>query len=149
MQQIGEIVKTHKFKNKKGEEKQMNIYVIPNNIQKYMAFMLRYNLVLIDSFQFMSSSLEKLVSNLSKKGLKCTSEIFKEKERDVISQKGVYPYDYIDSFDKFNQTTLPTKEQFYSQLNDKRIPDEQYQHAISRACYGFNVKNMGEYHDIY
>ena len=61
MQEIGAIVKKHAYKNKKGEEKQMNINAIPNNMEKYMAFMLGNHLTFIDSFQFMSSSLDKLV----------------------------------------------------------------------------------------
>ena len=72
MQQIGKIVKKHTYKNKKGEEKQMNINAIPNNMEKYMAFMLGNHLTFIDSFQFMSSSLDKLVSNLPTEALKYT-----------------------------------------------------------------------------
>ena len=60
MQQIGANSKrAHAYKNKKGEEKQMNINAIPNNMEKYMAFMLGNHLTFIDSFQFMSSSLGK------------------------------------------------------------------------------------------
>ena len=70
MQEIGEIVKKNTYKNKKGEEKQMNINAIPNNMEKYMAFMLGNNLGFLDSFQYMSSSLEKLVKNITKCG-KC------------------------------------------------------------------------------
>ena len=70
-----------------------------------MAFMLGHNLVFIDSFQFMSSSLDKLANNLPKESFKYTSEIFKkEKHFNLITKKGVYPYDYMDSFDKFNET---------------------------------------------
>ena len=54
MQEIGEIVKNHTYTNKKGEKCQMNINAIPNNMEKYMAFMLGNNLTFIDSFQFMS-----------------------------------------------------------------------------------------------
>ena len=70
MQEIGAIVRKNTYKNKKGEEKQMNINAIPNNMEKYMAFMLGNHLVFLDSFQFMSSGLEKLVSNLPKQSLK-------------------------------------------------------------------------------
>ena len=59
MQEIGEIVKKHAYTNKKGEKYQMNINAIPNNMEKYMAFMLGNHLVFLDSFQFMSSSLIK------------------------------------------------------------------------------------------
>ena len=60
MQTIGEMANKHTYKNKKWEEKQMDINVIPNNMEKYMAFMLGKHLVFIDSLQFMSSSLEKI-----------------------------------------------------------------------------------------
>ena len=64
MQTIGETADKHTYKNKKGEEKQMDINEIPNNMRKYMAFMLGKHLVFIDTLQFMSSSLDKLASNL-------------------------------------------------------------------------------------
>ena len=112
MQQIGEIAKKHAYKDKKGKEPPLKINVIPNNMEKYMAFMLGNHLNFIDSFQFMSSSLDKLVSNLPKDNLKYTSKEFTGKKLSIMSQKGVYQYDYIDSFEKFNQTELPTKEQF-------------------------------------
>ena len=63
MQQIDEIAKNHAYKNKKGEEQHLKINAISNNMEKYMAFMLGNHLNFIDSFQFMSSSLDKLVSN--------------------------------------------------------------------------------------
>ena len=130
MQEIGAIVKQYTYKNKKGQEQQMNINAIPNNMEKYMAFMLGNHLVFLDSFQFMSSSLYKLVSNLPRESLKYTSEMFKDNKLDLMARKGVYPYDYMDSFDKFNDK-LPRKEEFYSILNDEHISDEDYQHAQS------------------
>ena len=147
MQEIGEIVKKHTYTNKKGEKCQMNINAIPNNMEKYMAFMLGNHLTFIDSFQFMSSSLEKLVSNLPKESLKYTSQKFKGKKLDLMSQKGVYPYDFMDSFDKFNEK-LPPKENFYSILNDEDISDEDYKHA-QNVWNTFSLKNMGEYHNLY
>ena len=99
MQEIGAIVKEHKYTNKKGEKCQMNINAIPNNMEKYMAFMIGNHLTFIDSFQFMSSSLEKLVSNLPRESLKYTSQIFKNEKLDLMSKKGVYPYDFMDSFE--------------------------------------------------
>ena len=64
MQEIGQI--------------KMNINFIPNNMEKYMAFMLGKKLVFIGSFQFMSSSLDKLVQNLPENKFKYTSEKFKK-----------------------------------------------------------------------
>ena len=146
MQEIGAIVKNHSYTNKKGEKCQMNINAIPNNMEKYMAFMLGNHLTFIDSFQFMSSSLEKLVSNLPRESLKYTSKRFKGLKLDLMAKKGVYPYD-MDSFKKFKEQ-LPTKEEFYSILNDEHISDEDYQHA-QNVWNKFNLKNMGEYHDLY
>ena len=73
MQQIGEIAKKHAYTNKKGEKQDLNINAIPNNMEKYMAFMLGNHLTFIGSFQFMSSSLDKLVCNLPKDDLIHTS----------------------------------------------------------------------------
>ena len=88
----------------------MNISIIPNNMEKYMAFMLGRHLKFIDSFQFMNSSLEKLVNNLNKDQFYYTSKIFKGKKFDLMTKKGIYPYDYMDNFEKFNETKLPAKE---------------------------------------
>ena len=148
MQQIGEIAKKHAYTNKKGEKEDLNINAIPNNMEKYMVFMLGNHLTFIDSFQFMSSSLDKLVSNLPKEALKYTSEVFKGKKLNLMSQKGVYPYDHMDSFEKFNQMELPTKDQFYSVLNDQHITDDEYDHA-KKVWKTFKIKTMGEYHDLY
>ena len=148
MQEIGAIVKKHAYKNNKGEEKQMNINAIPNNMEKYMAFMLGNHLTFIDSFQFMSSSLDKLVSNLPAEALKYTNKIFQKEKFKLMTRKGIYPYDYMDSFEKFNKTELPTKEEFYSILNNEHISDEDYCHA-KKVWNKFQLQTMGEYHNLY
>ena len=148
MQEIGAIVKNHTFKNKKGEEKQMNINAIPNNMEKYMAFMLGKHLTFLDSFQFMSSSLDKLASNLPTKEFIYTNKQYKDKQFDLMIRKGVYPYDYMDSFKKFDETTIPKKEEFFSILNNEHISDDDYKHA-KKVWNEFKIKNMGEYHDLY
>ena len=147
MQEIGQIAKKHTYKNKKGEEQQMTINVIPNNMEKYMAFMLGKHLVFLDSFQFMSSSLEKLVSNLPDKAFKYIPEAFKNEQFKLMKQNRVYPYDYMSSFDKFNEKQLPKKD-FYSVLNNEHISDKDYTHA-KNIWKTFNLKSMGEYHDLY
>ena len=98
MQQIGKIANNYAYRDKKGKEQPLTINAIPNNMEKYMAFMLDNHLTFINSFQFMSSSLDKLVNNLPKDGLIYTSEVFKGNKLNLMSQKGVYPYDYMDSF---------------------------------------------------
>ena len=104
---------------------------IRNNMEKYMAFMLGKHLVFIDSLQFMSSSLDRLVRNLPNDAFKYTSEEIKnDKKLKLMKQKGVYPYDYMDSFNRFSEKKLPNKDDFYSILNDEHISDTQYVHAI-------------------
>ena len=125
----------------------MDINVIACNMEKYMAFMLGKNLVFLDSFQFMSSSLENLVKNLPEKEFKYTTEEFKENTK-LLARKGIYPYDYMDKFDKFNDKQLPQKAEFYSLLNDEHITDDDYKYA-KEIWQKFNLENMGKYHDLY
>ena len=90
LQQISEIAKKYMriyYKDKKGKEQPLIINAIPNNMEKYMAFMLGNHLNFIDSFQFMSLSLDKLVSNLPKKAFKYTSEEFTGKKLSLMSQR--------------------------------------------------------------
>ena len=114
MQEIGTI----------GKEYELYINCIPNNMEKYMAFMLGKYLVFLDSFQFMSSSLDRLSANLPKDKFKYTSEVFKKEKLELMTQKGVYPYDYMDSFERFNETQLPSKDDFFSQLTKDAITGE-------------------------
>ena len=148
MQDIGAIVKKYTCKNKKGEECQMNINAIPNNMEKYMAFTIGNHLTFIDSFQFMSSNLDKLVSNLPKASLKYTAQEFQDDKLNLMAKKGVYCYDHMDCFDNFNETELPTKDTFYSILNDEHFTDEDYVYA-QKAWNTFGLKSMDEYHDLY
>ena len=66
----------------------------------------------------------------------------------LLLRKGVYPYEYMDSWEKFDETTLPPKEAFYSNLNLEDISDEDYAHA-QKVWDVFEIKNRGEYHDLY
>ena len=113
-----------------------------------MAFMLGNHLVFLDSFQFMSSSLDNLVKNLPDKALKYTEQEFKNEQFNLMKQKGIYPYDYMDSFNKFNETKLPIQQHFYSILNNEHISDEQYNHA-QNVWDTFNLNTIGDYHDLY
>ena len=66
----------------------------------------------------------------------------------MLLRKGVYPYEYMDDWEKFSETTLPEKEEFYSNLNMEDTTDEDYMHG-KRVCKDFEIKNLGEYHDLY
>ena len=65
-----------------------------------------------------------------------------------MKHKGVYPYDYMDNFDKFIETQSPNKKDFYLKLYNENITDEQYRHA-QNVWTTFFIKNMGQYHDLY
>ena len=65
----------------------------------------------------------------------------------LLLQKDAYPYEYMDNGEKFNETTLHEKENFYSHLNMEDIADADYAHA-KRFCKDFKI-NFGEYHDLY
>ena len=131
------------------EGEDVSIDVIACNTEKYMAFYIGKHLAFIDSFQFMGSSLEKLAGNLSEERFIYTREYFPdERQFNLMKAKGVYPYDYMDSFSRFSDTVLPQKEDFYSLLNDEDISDDDYNHAKD-VWNTFSIKNMGEYHDLY
>ena len=66
----------------------------------------------------------------------------------LLLHKGVYPYEYIDDWKKFNETPLPEKEDFYSHLNMEDITDAYYAHA-QRVYKDFQIKNLGEYHYLH
>ena len=66
----------------------------------------------------------------------------------LLLRKGIYPYEYMDSWEKFDETTLPPKEAFYSNLNLEDISDEDYAHA-QKVWDVFEINNLGEYHDLY
>ena len=67
---------------------------------------------------------------------------------DLLTEKGVYPYDYMTDVSKFDETALPSKQAFYSYLYEEDITDEDYRRA-QRIWEHFNIKNIGEYHDLY
>ena len=63
-------------------------------------------------------------------------------------RKGVYHYEYMNDWEKFNESSLPEKEDFYSHLNIEDITDADYAHT-KRVCKDFEIKNLGKYHDLY
>ena len=62
--------------------------------------------------------------------------------------KGLYSYEYIDDWEKFNEISLSEMQDFYSKLNMEDIPDADYMDA-KRACKVFQIKDLGQYHDLY
>ena len=66
----------------------------------------------------------------------------------LLLRKGVYPYEYMDTWERFDERLLPSKESFYSNLNMENIDDIDYRHG-NNVFKRFKLKNLGEYHDLY
>ena len=192
-----------------------NFDCLGENTEKYIKFSvplkkkienknleITYKIKLINSFRFMSSSLSKLVDNLSE-GIhnnKCTDcksnlDYIKTNEKLILEcynckqrykkkfnkelikrfastyefcnndttgsssservnkfvlllREGVYPYEYADTWEKFSEISLPSKEDFYSNLNMEDISDIDYRHA-NNVFKVFKLENLGDYHDLY
>ena len=153
-----------------------------------------YKIKFIDSYRFMSSSLSKLVDNLSEgihnnkcancescldyvktkneklllKCFNCKTYYEKDFKKELIKKfkntysfcnndinkfvllliKGVYPYECMDSWERFNETSLPSKEDSYSNLNMENIDDIDYRHG-NNVFKTFKLDNVGDYHDLY
>ena len=129
-----------------------------------------------DSFKFMASKLDKLAGNLNFSSFKffhnmrssfyakeetinLTGLSHEQKQRILLKQvhiellklhplkkKGIYPYDYMDCFEKLSETALPPIESFYSELNDNSISEDEHAQNIWKT---FNMETMREYHDLY
>ena len=152
-----------------------------------------YKIKFIDSYIFMSTSLSKLVDNLSEgihnnrcvnckscldymktkneklifRCLSCKKNYEKDFNKELIKRfantynfcdnnlnkfifllrKGVYPYEYMDNWERFDETSLPDKGFFYSSLNMENIDDIDYRHG-NNVFKRFKLKNLGEYHDL-
>ncbi|CAH3150037.1 unnamed protein product, partial [Porites evermanni] len=108
---------------------------------------LNFEVRFIDSFKFLQTSLANLVGNLQTNDFHNTRKVFKE-DVDLLTRKGVYPYDYVSSLDKLSEKQLPPKEEFYSYLNDEGISDDDYQHATN-VWNTFNCETIRDYHNLY
>ena len=113
----------------------------------------------IDSIQFMNSSLDKLAKNLSDEDFKYLVKEFGSENLELLKQKGAYPYEYMDSFEKFNEEKLPARKHFFSWIKkgkideDGKISDGHISVKDYLMCEKiwdeFNMKNIGDYYDHY
>ena len=120
---------------------QKEMKCIANNMEKYITFPVG-GLHFIDSFNFLQGSLDSLVSATPKESLKMTAAI--AKGSDLLFKKGIYPYEDMDTWERFGETSLPDKEKFYSKLYNEHITDEEYEHAQS-VWEAFRCKMLGDY----
>lgn len=139
-----------------------NLTVIPRSLEKYSRFNLsffddgrKYNehfsFIFGDSYEFLPNSLDNLSSLLSIDEKQITKKEFYGCTTDqwnVVSRKGIMPYDFMDSFEKLKVTQFPTIGDFYSELNDTDATPEQYESA-QLAWKSFNCSSMEEYLMLY
>ena len=131
-------------------ERAKELSCIANNMEKYISFSLG-NLKFIDSCAFMAASLDSLVKATPKESLKITRKLADElspKNFDLLVQKEVNPYEYMDSLEKFAETSLPPKESFHSTLTGEGIGEKDLEHGQA-VWEAFGFKNLGDYHDVY
>ena len=107
-----------------------------------MVFFLNKNLVFIDSMQFMNSSLDKLAKSLSDDSFKYLTKKFGSKNLELLKQKGVYPYEYMNNFKRFNEEKSSERKCFYSSKKDGKTDDDgkkiRQSHKLGRL---FDVRN--------
>ena len=109
--------------------------------------------------QFMNSSLDKLVKNLSDEDFKYLVEEFGCENLELLRQKGAYLYEYMNSLERFKEEKLPARKYFFSSTKKGKIGSDGKK-SDSRISYKdylmcekiwdkFDMKNMGDYHDHY
>ena len=119
---------------------------IPTNTEKYISFSLG-NLRFVDSVNFLLSSLDRLVKGSDEFSI-MKKLMPEENKQQLLLKKGIYLYEYMDSFEKFGENKLPEKEKFYSSLSGKGITEEEHEHA-KQVWETFGCRNLGDYHDLY
>ena len=151
------ISNAHKFNASK-------IDVIAQNSEKFITFGFDH-LLFKDSYSFLQSSLDKLVKLNKYKSIDGKDVLIDGWEKNfkfsrqneyikntydlnLLTEKGVYPYDYMDRWDKFDEKELPPHECFYSELAGGNISDQDYKKA-GNVWKHFKLLNLGEYHDLY
>ena len=92
----------------------------------------------------MNSTLDSLVKNLSDDDFKYLSEEFSSGFLKLVKQKGVYPYEYMDSFKMFSEDKLPDRCMFFSSLKDKCISEKDYLKA-NNIWNAFKINTMGDH----
>ena len=158
---------SHLFIKKLGSsDEKENIDCIPTNKEKYISFSKNirvgqykdketgevkdktFKIRFLDSFKFMSSSLETLVNNLPKDAFNNLQRYYTGEKAELIKRKGFYPYEYMDTEERFKETKLPPKKAFYSRLSGKGITKGDYKHALN-VWNVFNMKTVLDYHELY
>ncbi|XP_060848275.1 uncharacterized protein LOC132927701 [Rhopalosiphum padi] len=131
------------------------ISVIPNSEEKYISFSKYINnefaVRFIDTCRFMASSLAVLARNLTTSDFckfREVAKVFTPTEMPLVTRKGVFPYEYTDSYAKLRETALPARKEFYSALAETHVSDTDYEHA-ALVWNHFGCRTLGDYSDLY
>ena len=138
---------------------------IPKTIEKYMSIVVNRNITFIESNEFYKGALDTLASNLEDNDFKYLMSEFPTDKLEILKRKDAYPYEWVDSYEKFNYPQLPPKECFYSSLKDGKrdrsdvhIADEQYLYLknVWEKCFNkfedfhnHYLKKMYYYYQMY
>jgi hypothetical protein len=127
--------------------------IISKSKDTYISF--QYGCIrFLDSYRFFANSLENVAKSLPEEAFKLTrrflvsSELNDTEALQLLRQKGIYPYDWVQSQNNFNETELPPKEAFYSKLYDEEVSEEDYQHAV-KIWKTFKCRTFLDYHNLY
>ena len=136
----------------KYENKFNKVSILPKTAEEYIS--IEYGsyyrkLRFLDSYRFMTKSLDEIVNSLKPEDLKITKHYFSnEKQFNLIRNKGIFPYEWFNRLDKLKETELPSIDEFYSTLKQKGITKKEYSRA-KEIWDEFNCKSFEDYHDIY
>ena len=135
--------------------KDIDIQVIPKTNERYMSIIVNNSIVFLDSLQFLKASLDTLAGNLKDDDFKHLLSEFPRDKLELLRKKDTYPYEWVDSYRKFICPRLPTKESFYSSLDDEKrgkgdghISNEQYSH-LKLVWKKFGYKKFRDFHNHY
>ena len=137
-----------------GLHKDRKITVIGQGMEKYLTLGFGDHLVFKDSLQFVQASLETLVESLGKSGstkfvhLRKAYSSLPDSKFELLLRKGVYPYDYMNSWERFAEPRLPNIEEFASRLRHTQCDPAEYEHATN-VWTEFGCLTLKDYHDVY
>ena len=133
----------------------VDIDVITKGIDNYMSIIVNRHITFIDSLQLYKGSLDTLASNLNDEDFKHLTLEFGTDKLEILKREDAYPYEWLNSYEKFKYPTLPKKKHFYSSLKDGKrdksnghISNEQYQH-LKNVWNTFDFNTFEDFHDHY
>jgi hypothetical protein len=138
-----------------GIERKSDVRCIPRSFEKFITMRIGRHLKIIDSLNFLNSSLANLVDDLKDEDgaanpttFECTAKQFGADNLQLMAAKAPYPYSYFSGWDKFEETKLPPKEAYFNDLTNTEITDKEYARA-KKIWRNLGLSNLGELHNAY